>query len=140
TSKGTPVKSCKTMRATRKGISSARAALGFQAAKARTLCSDTLRPSQLRSTDSKTRRIETGKREIGPKPAFSRAGSEENRPCRPSPKSKLCSESKRLCGVVIRSLRLQSHSADRHGQSQAGPTVSPAAPPFTAAQHAVRLF
>ena len=36
----------------------------------------TFLPSQLRSTDSSTMRIDTGRREILPKPAFSSAGSE----------------------------------------------------------------
>jgi hypothetical protein len=74
TSRGTPVKSCRTMRATTKGISAVRDSLAFQLASSRTLASCTLRPSQLRNTLSSTRRMETGRREIGPTPAFSRAG------------------------------------------------------------------
>ena len=76
TNKGTPVKSCRTIRATTNGISSARGAFGFQLARARTLCSVTRRPSQLRSTDSSTRRIVTGSFETGPTPAFSSCGNE----------------------------------------------------------------
>ena len=76
TSSGTPVKSCNTMRATTNGISSVRVSLGFQLASARTAASLTRLPSQLRRTDSSTRRMETGSLEIGPTPAFSSAGSE----------------------------------------------------------------
>ena len=76
TSKGTPVKSCNTIRATTKGISSVRCALGDQFASACTLLSLTFFPSQLRRTDSSTSRIETGNRETGPTPARSSAGSE----------------------------------------------------------------
>src|SRR5579859_7999064 len=76
TSSGTPVKSCNTMRATMKGISSVRTAFGCQLASARTLCSVTFLPSQLRRTDSSTSRMETGRRETGPAPARSSAGNE----------------------------------------------------------------
>ena len=76
TSSGTPVKSCSTMRATTKGISSVRGALAPQLANSRIACSATRLPSQLRSSDSSTSRIETGRREILPKPAFSSAGKE----------------------------------------------------------------
>ena len=76
TSNGTPVKSCNTMRATMNGISSVRSALGCQLASSRMFFSATFLPSQLRSTASSTMRIETGSFETGPKPAFSRAGSE----------------------------------------------------------------
>jgi hypothetical protein len=40
------------------------------------LWSVTFLPSQFRNTDSSTSRIETGNLEIGPTPAFSKAGSE----------------------------------------------------------------
>ena len=76
TSSGTPVKSCNTMRATTNGISSVRSAFGFQLASARTAASVTLLPSQLRSTDSSTSRMETGSLETGPSPALSSCGSE----------------------------------------------------------------
>jgi hypothetical protein len=76
TSNGTPVKSCNTMRATTNGISSVRGSFGFQLASARTFCSVTFWPSQLRSTDSSTSRIETGSFETCPTPAFSNCGSE----------------------------------------------------------------
>ena len=83
-SNGTPVKSCRTIRATTKGISSLRAALGFQPASWRTCCSVTFLPSQLRSTDSSTIRMETGRREIFPTPAFSSARREYNLPLLPA--------------------------------------------------------
>jgi hypothetical protein len=76
TSSGTPVKSCNTMRATTKGISPVRSALGCQFASSFTMLSGILFPSQLRRTDSSTSRIETGSLEIGPTPAFSSAHSE----------------------------------------------------------------
>ncbi len=63
-SSGTPVKSCKTTRATTKGISSTRSAFGFQLASCLTCSSVTFLPSQLRSTDSSTTRIDTGRRPI----------------------------------------------------------------------------
>src|SRR5512135_3248756 len=75
-SRGTPVKSWRTTRATTNGISSARGAFGAQFATWRTCCSVSLMPSQLRSTLSRTTRIETGSRDTFPMPAFSRAGSE----------------------------------------------------------------
>ena len=53
------------MRATTKGISSVRGAVGFQLASARTFGSDTRLPSQLRRTDSSTSRMDTGSRETG---------------------------------------------------------------------------
>jgi hypothetical protein len=62
-SRGTPVKSCSTTRATTKGISSVRGAVGFQFASSAT-CSDvTFLPSQLRSTLSSTMRMDTGSRD-----------------------------------------------------------------------------
>lgn len=51
-------------------------ARGCQWASARTAASLTRLPSQLRRTDSSTRRMETGSLEIGPRPVFSSAGSE----------------------------------------------------------------
>ncbi len=61
-SSGTPVKSCSTMRASTKGISSVRAAVALQPASCFTCSSLTFLPSTLRSTDSSTMRIETGSR------------------------------------------------------------------------------
>ena len=63
-SSGTPVKSCRMTRATVNGISSVRAAFGFQLASCLTWSCVTFTPSQLRSTDSSTMRMETGRREI----------------------------------------------------------------------------
>jgi len=62
-SSGTPVKSCRMTRATVKGISSVRPAFGFQPANCLTCSGVTLTPSQLRSTDSSTMRIDTGRRD-----------------------------------------------------------------------------
>ena len=61
-SSGTPVKSCSTTRATTKGISSLRGAFGCQLASCATCSAATFLPSQLRSTDSSTMRIDTGSR------------------------------------------------------------------------------
>ena len=66
TSSGTPVKSWSTMRATTNGISAVRASVGFQLASSRTLDSWTFSPSQFRSTDSRTSRIDTGSRGSAP--------------------------------------------------------------------------
>ena len=74
--KGTPVKSCNTTRATTKGISFVRSALGFHFASCFTCSSVTFFPSQLRKTDSSTTRIETGKRSILISNFFCSAGSE----------------------------------------------------------------
>ena len=69
--------SCSRMRATTNGIFvGALGAFGFQPASCRTCSSVIFLPSQLRSTDSSTTRIETGSREIFPRPAFSSAASE----------------------------------------------------------------
>jgi hypothetical protein len=76
TNSGTPVKSCNTIRATMKGISSVRPAFGCQVASSLTFFSVTFFPSQLRSTASRTSRIETGSFETGPTPACSKAGRE----------------------------------------------------------------
>ncbi len=76
TSSGTPVKSCKSTRATLKGISSVRSATACQLASARTSDSSTTFSSKLRRTDSSTTRIETGRRETGPTPSCSNCGSE----------------------------------------------------------------
>ena len=78
TSSGTPVKSCRTMRATTNGISSFAGFFAFQFASVSTSLRRTFLPSQLRSTDSSTMRMLTGRREIGPTPCFSSAGSEWN--------------------------------------------------------------
>jgi len=51
-------------------------ALAFQLARAFTSSGLTFLPSQFRSTDSRTIRMLIGRREIGPIPCFSRAGSE----------------------------------------------------------------
>jgi hypothetical protein len=61
-SSGTPVKSCSTTRATTNGISSVRAAFGFQLASSATCSEVTFLPSQLRSTLSSTMRSDTGSR------------------------------------------------------------------------------
>ena len=75
-SRGTPVKSCSTMRARTNGISSVRGAFGFQFASCRTCSSVTFLPSQLRSTDSSTMRIDTGRRETSTPSALPSWGSE----------------------------------------------------------------
>ncbi|MCY1165646.1 hypothetical protein D9M73_55570 [compost metagenome] len=62
-SNGTPVKSCSTTRETTNGISCVRAAFGFQLASSATCSAVTLLPSQLRSTDSSTMRMDTGRRD-----------------------------------------------------------------------------
>jgi hypothetical protein len=56
------VKSCRRTRATRKGISLVRAPFGLQLASSFTCSSVTFLPSTFRSTDSRTIRIETGRR------------------------------------------------------------------------------
>jgi hypothetical protein len=76
TSNGTPVKSCSSTRATTKGTSSVRSAVGCQLAIARTSSSVILLPSKFLSTDSRTMRMLTGKREILPMPSFSSCGNE----------------------------------------------------------------
>ena len=98
TRSGTPVKSCKTMRATTKGISSSAGAFAFQFARVSTSRAWTFFPSQLRSTDSRTMRMLTGSFEIGPTPASSRAGREWSWPVFPFPRSK---ERRVLNGVVM---------------------------------------
>ncbi len=79
-SSGTPVKSCSTMRATTNGISAVRSASGRQPASSRTCSSVTFLPSQLRSTDSSTMRIDTGSRERSMPSVLPSAGSEWKRP------------------------------------------------------------
>ena len=74
TSSGTPVKSCNTMRATTNGISAVRVSVGFQLASSLTFASATFLPSQLRKTDSSTRRMETGNLEIGADAGFFQRG------------------------------------------------------------------
>ncbi len=61
-SSGTPVKSCSRMRASTNGISSVRAPQGAQLASCLTCSSVTFLPSTLRSTLSRTMRIDTGRR------------------------------------------------------------------------------
>src|SRR4029453_5209998 len=88
---GTPVKSCKTMRATTNGISALAGDFAFHFASASTSLRPTFFPSQLRSTDSSTIRMLTGNREILPISCSSRAGSEKNNPSRPLPASNFLS-------------------------------------------------
>ena len=57
-------------------LAAMRSAVGSQLARARTSDSSTTFSSKLRSTDSSTTRIETGRRETGPTPSFSNCGSE----------------------------------------------------------------
>ncbi len=88
--KGTPVKSCKTTRATINGISSLRAALGCQLASCFT-CSKLMRlSSALRMSDSKMMRIEIGRRDTESKPKFFRAGKEQYLSVLPLLKVKAC--------------------------------------------------
>ena len=89
TMSGTPVKSWASTRETTKGISSTRSAWGCQAASARTSFSWMRVPSRFRTSDSRTTRIDTGSREMRPKPLASSAGSEKKRPVRPAPRGKL---------------------------------------------------
>ena len=88
-SSGTPVKSCSTTRATRKGISALRSAVGCQVASCVTCSAVTLRPSQLRSTLSSTMRSDTGRRRT-PGYFSASAGSEKNWPCLPEGMVKSC--------------------------------------------------
>src|SRR5437016_5839554 len=88
---GTPVKSCKTMRATRNGISSFAGDFAFQLASVSTSLRRTFLSSQLRNTDSRTIRMLTGNREILPMLCSSSAGSEQKNPSRPLPASKFLS-------------------------------------------------
>jgi len=74
-SSGTPVKSCSTTRATTKGISAVRGALGFHRASSATCSGVTFWPSQLRSTLSSTMRRLTGSR-FTPGYTSASAGSE----------------------------------------------------------------
>ncbi len=83
-SSGTPVKSCRITRATVKGISSVRSALGFHAASCFTCAGVTLTPSQFRNTDSSTMRIDTGRRATDTLSADSSFCSEAKR-CLPLP-------------------------------------------------------
>ena len=76
TTSGTPVKSCKTIRATTNGISAFAGDFAFQFASVSTSLCRTFFPSQFRSTDSSTIRMLTGNREILPTPRSSSAGSE----------------------------------------------------------------
>src|SRR5947209_676339 len=87
TTSGTPVKSCKTIRATTNGISSFAGDFAFQFASVSTSLRRTFFPSQFRRTDSSTIRMLTGSREIGPTPCSSSAGSEKSDPSRPFPAS-----------------------------------------------------
>jgi len=91
TTSGTPVKSCKTIRATTNGISSFAGALAFQFASVSTSLRRTFLPSQLRNTDSSTIRMLTGNRETLPMPCSSSAGSECKTPSRPLPASNVLS-------------------------------------------------
>ena len=87
TTSGTPVKSCRTMRATTNGISSFAGFFAFHFASVSTSLRRTFLPSQLRNTDSSTMRMLTGNREILPRPCSSRAGNECKNPSRPFPAS-----------------------------------------------------
>src|SRR5438067_1416676 len=88
---GTPVKSCKTMRATTNGISSFAGDFAFHFASASTSLRWTFFPSQLRNTDSRTIRMLTGNREILPMPCSSSAGNEKKNPSRSLPASNFLS-------------------------------------------------
>src|SRR5882724_210263 len=88
---GTPVKSCKTMRATTNGISSFAGDFAFHFASASTSLRWTFFPSQLRNTDSRTIRMLTGNREILPMPCSSSAGNEKKSASRPLPASNFLS-------------------------------------------------
>src|SRR2546423_10752175 len=91
TTRGTPVKSWRTIRATTKGISSSAGDFAFQFASVSTSFRRTFFPSQFRSTDSSTIRTLTGNREIGPTPCSSSAGKENSEPSRPFPASNFLS-------------------------------------------------
>src|SRR5882757_2813659 len=95
-SSGTPVKSCSRMRARTNGISAVRLALGCQLASSRTCSSVTFLPSQLRSTDSRTMRIETGSLSSFKFNFFDRAGKECSLPC-----LKFRSVPKLLCAIGV---------------------------------------
>src|SRR4051812_46841347 len=97
-SKGTPVKSCSTTRATTKGISSVRGALAFQFATSRTCSGVTRRPSQLRSTDSSTMRIDTGSRGM-PGISCASAGNEKKLPVLPAPAWKVLRVRSNACVI-----------------------------------------
>src|SRR6266576_5386597 len=88
---GTPVKSCKTMRATTNWISSFAVDFAFHFASASTSLRRTFLPSQLRNTDSRTIRMLTGNRETLPISCSSRAGNEKRSPSRPLPASNVLS-------------------------------------------------
>src|SRR6266446_6332616 len=88
---GTPVKSCKTMRATTNGISSFAGDFAFHFVSASTSLRWTFFPSQLRNTDSRTIRMLTGNREILPMPCSSSAVNEKKSASRPLPASNFLS-------------------------------------------------
>src|SRR6266513_4990555 len=106
---GTPVKSCKTMRATTNGISSFAGDFAFHFASASTSLRRTFFPSQLRNTDSRTIRILIGNREILPIPCSSRAGREKKDPSCPLPASNFL---RVLNSSVMR--RLSCRAKSRH--------------------------
>src|ERR1051325_9871667 len=85
TTSGTPVKSCKTIRATTNGISSFAGCFAFHFASVSTSFRRAFFPSQFRKTDSNTIRMLTGNREIFPIPCSSKAGSEYKNPSCPAP-------------------------------------------------------
>src|SRR6266480_3345787 len=101
---GTPVKSCKTMRATTNGISSFAGDFAFHFASASTSLRRTFFPSQLRNTDSRTIRMLIGNRETLPISCSSRAGNEKRSPSRPLPASNVLSV---LNSSVMQSLSCQ---------------------------------
>src|SRR5687768_16292300 len=82
------------MRASTNGISSVRFAFGFQTERSCTCPSVTFLPSQLRSTDSSTMRIDTGSLSSFRFSFFERAGSECSLPCLND-----CRVSNALCGI-----------------------------------------
>jgi hypothetical protein len=75
-SSGTPVKSCSTTRATVKGISVGALGVGLPVGHLRTCSAVTFWPSQLRSTDSSTMRMDTGRRLMALGNSSASAGSE----------------------------------------------------------------
>ncbi len=101
TTSGTPVKSWSTIRATTKGISSFAGDFAFQLARLSTSLRRTFLPSQFRRTDSRTIRMLTGSREIGPMPCSSSAGREWRDASRPWPASNFLRVLKSL-GILVR--------------------------------------
>ncbi len=88
------------MRARTKGISSVRGAFAPQLASCFTCSSETFLPSTLRSTDSRTMRIDTGRRATLGKVCAS-AGSEWNLPDLPGAGSKVLRVLKASWAMVV---------------------------------------